>query len=100
MPSLMDILNRVDDEKTISFPIALSGTCSAAKKNQLAKISMAVPREIVDRSLSELQNWQLIIVAIKREEFDKVIEQAQKPVWDDSDVPIVIPKWKPEEAGT
>lgn len=75
MPIPMDILNRVDDKKTISFPLSLSGSSSAAKKNQLAKISMAVPREIVDSSLTELRNWQLIIVAIPRDEYNKVISE-------------------------
>ena len=75
MPSLMDILNRVDDDKTISFPLALSGSSSAATKNHLAKISMAVPREIVDRSLTELRNWQIIIVAIPRDEYNKVLSE-------------------------
>jgi len=75
MPSLMDILNRVDDEKTISFPLAQSGSSSAATKNHLAKISMAVPREIVDRSLTELRNWQIIIVAIPRDEYNKVLSE-------------------------
>lgn len=69
----MDILNRVDDAQTISFPITLSGNSSAATKKRLAKISMAVPREIVDRSLHELEDWQLLIVAVKRDEYDRVL---------------------------
>lgn len=70
--SLMEILEQVDDKKVIAFPIALSGNSTAAKKNQLAKISMAVPREIVDKSLHELREWELIIIAIQRDEYDRV----------------------------
>ena len=80
MPSLMDILNRVDEGSTIAFPLALSGNSSAAKKDRLAKISMAVPREIVNHSLQELNNWQLVIIAIPKPEYDKALSEVQKDV--------------------
>ena len=76
MPSLMDILNRVDNEKTISFPLRLSGHCMCATKGHLAKISMAVPPEIVNHSLHELDKWQLVIIAIPKPDFDKALSEA------------------------
>jgi hypothetical protein len=77
---LKDILRRVDPASIIALPLRLHGLCTAATKGHLAKLSIVVPHEIVNDNLLDLHKWQLVIIAIPKPEYDKVLSEVQKDV--------------------
>ena len=77
---LKDILHRVDPASIMAFPLRLHGSCTAATKGHLAKLSIVVPHEVVNDDLSDLDKWHLVIIAIPKPEYVKVLSEVQKDV--------------------
>lgn len=75
MVSLIDVLNVANNEETFAFPLTLVGNCTVANKKHLAKITIVLPREIVDDDLRTLDDWELMVVAIKQDEYDRVMDK-------------------------
>lgn len=78
MVELSELIEKIPEKDIINFQPRLSGQCYAKNKKRLAKISIAFPEEIVGESLSDLDKWKLIVIAMKKESYEKVYLELSK----------------------
>lgn len=76
--NLLEMLSKCKDEKTVAFPMMLSGTSNASKGKNAATISIAFPRNLVNKSLNDLDDWKVFIVAINKNEYNKILDEEEK----------------------
>lgn len=72
--NLLEMLSKCEDEKTVAFPMKLSGTSNASKGKYAASVSIAFPRNVVNKSLNDLDDWNIFIVAIDKNEYNKILD--------------------------
>jgi len=74
---MLEMLSKCSDDKTVAFPMMLSGKSNAVKNKDAATISMAFPRNVVNKSLNDLDKWTVFVVAIDKNEYNRILDEVK-----------------------
>ena len=66
----------ITDNDVTAFDVKRDGISYGAntKKNRYARITIALPPYICGENLRDLDQWTLKIIAVKKEEYNKIID--------------------------
>ncbi len=68
----------LDNKECRVFNFAFDGSSYGANKKRRARVSIAIPKEMCDTNLKDLDNWCLFGVGIPREVLRKYEEEEKK----------------------
>jgi hypothetical protein len=64
-----------DGEDVAVVPFVQNGMAYAATKTKPCRVSIAIPRDMVDENLRDLHDWHFQIIAVKKDKYNKIIEE-------------------------
>lgn len=78
MVKLSKIIEECKEDKIFHFPFRLYGTAFAMTDKKPTRVSISLPEDICGKSLSDLDKWAFVIIAVDKKEWDRVWNKIEK----------------------
>ena len=78
MVKLSKLIEECKEDKIFNFPMRLHGQAFAETDKKPARVSISLPTNVCGKSLSDLDKWAFVIIAIDKKEWDRVFDKLKK----------------------